>query len=188
MGLRYLILAVCPFYYHTVRTLTLQSLPSIVRGLPSTHTTRPLIPEHLRSLLFPGTFRTFPHRRWLLNSLRTVHILCLCILVGGFFFGQNESLLKSWFLGTLISGLGMFIIDLYGSCIALFEVRGISVLIKLGTLALLPAFERDTQLYLFIAMIVFSSMVSHGSRRLRHWNFMPRSFQQRFGEQKSSRH
>ncbi|MCP4186420.1 MAG: hypothetical protein GY763_02335 [Gammaproteobacteria bacterium] len=143
-----------------------------------------MISERLRSLLFPDTFRSFPNRRWLLNSLRTAHILCLCILVGGFFFDQNESLLKPWLIGTLISGLGMFIIDLYGSCIALFEVRGMSVLIKLGTLALLPAFERDNQLYLLIALIAFSSMVSHGSRRLRHWSFMSEAFQQRFGEQR----
>ncbi|MCP3688784.1 MAG: hypothetical protein GY784_10255 [Gammaproteobacteria bacterium] len=75
----------------------------------------------------------------------------------------------------------MFIIDLYGSCIALFEVRGISVLIKLGSLALLLTFERDNQLYLLIALIIFSSMVSHGSRRLRHWCFMSRAFQEKFG-------
>ncbi|MCP4488674.1 MAG: hypothetical protein GY820_15370 [Gammaproteobacteria bacterium] len=164
--------------------MTLQNLPAIVRWLLSTHTTKPLISERLRSLLFPGTFRTFSHRRWLLNGLRTAHIVCLCILVGGFFFDQNASLLKPWLIGTLISGLGMFSIDLYGSCIALFEARGMSVLIKLATLALLPLFERESQLYLLVGLIIFSSMVSHGSRRLRHWSFMSRAFQQWYGERR----
>jgi len=117
----------------------------------------------------------------ILNGLRALHILCLCILVGGFFFEQRQSLLTPWFAGTLVSGLGIFLIDLYGSCIALFEVRGISVLVKLGVLGLLPILERDVQLFILGSLIIFSSLLSHSTRSLRHWNYMPKSFQEKFG-------
>ncbi len=140
-----------------------------------------LVAARPRSILFPENFRGFKHRRVVLNVLRAAHILCLSILVGGFFFEQPEPMLKPWLVGTLVSGLGLFAIDLYGSCIALFEVRGISVLVKLGVLALLPLLERESQLVFFIALIIFSSLVSHGTRRLRHWNFMSKAFQQRYG-------
>ena len=140
-----------------------------------------LIAAKPRSIPFPERFRGFKHRRVVLNVLRAIHILCLSILVGGFFFEQHETMLQPWFVGTLLSGLGLFAIDLYGSCIALFEVRGISVLLKLGVLALLPLFESESQLFLFIALIIFSSLISHGTRRLRHWNFMSKDFQDRYG-------
>lgn len=120
----------------------------------------------------------------ILNGLRALHILCLCILVGGFFFDQNESLLKPWFIGTLASGLGIFLIDLYGSCIALFEVRGVSVVIKLALVGMLPFLERDYQLLLLVSLILLSSLISHSPRRLRHWNFMSKGFEDRYGIQK----
>ncbi len=148
---------------------------------------RPLTYHNTRAVLFPKTFREFPHRRLVLNGLRALHILCLSILVGGFFFEQDQSLLKPWFVGTLVSGLGIFLIDLYGSCIALFEVRGISVLVKLGMLGLLPLLERKEQLLLLVALIIFSSLLSHSTRSLRHRNFMSKRFQKRHGvrEQKT---
>lgn len=143
-----------------------------------------MIPDNFRIVLFPKTFREFPCRRLILNGLRALHILCLCILVGGFFFDQNESLLKPWFIGTLASGLGIFLIDLYGSCIALFEVRGVSVVIKLALVGMLPFLERDYQLLLLVSLILLSSLISHSPRRLRHWNFMSKGFEDRYGIQK----
>ncbi len=142
---------------------------------------KPLIHLNIRTVLFPKTFREFPHRRLILNGLRALHILCLCMLVGGFFFEQDQSLLQPWFIGTLVSGLGIFLIDLYGSCIALFEVRGVSVLVKFGLLGLWPFLERDGQLVLLVALIIFSSLLSHSTRSLRHRNFMSRRFQERHG-------
>jgi len=151
--------------------------------LPADKLDETIVPEEKRGLFFPARIRYFPYRRWILNILRSAHILCLCILVGGFFFKQDANLLKPWLIGTLISGLGIFLIDLYGSCIAFFEVRGISVLVKLGALGLLPYLEPDSQLILLAALIIFSSIVSHGAKRFRHWNFMPKDFQNRYGVQ-----
>ena len=132
---------------------------------------------------FPKEFREFPYRRLIFTTLRTLHIICFSILVGGFFFHQDKSQLSIWFLGAMLSGLGMFLLDLYGSCIALFEVRGISVLIKLVLLALVPAMGSSGQIIILIMVIILSSYVSHTSRRIRHKSFMSRSFLEKYGIQ-----
>ncbi len=137
--------------------------------------------DKVQNVLFPARLRHFPHRRWILNLLRAAHIACLSILVGGFFFEQNEALLNPWLLGTLVSGLGIFLVDIYASCIVLFEIRGMSVLLKLGFLALLPYLERDSQSLLLIVLIIFSSIISHSTRSLRHRSFMSKQFLQKYG-------
>jgi hypothetical protein len=140
-----------------------------------------LIPDSVLTLLFPHTFREFPYRRLILNLLRAAHILCLCFLVGGFVFSEDRSLLMPWIVATIASGLGIFLLDLYSSCISLFEVRGISVLIKTGLLGLIPFLDRNNQLYLLVALIIFSSLLSHSRRRLRHKSIMSKAFQDKYG-------
>lgn len=139
------------------------------------------MPDNIRTLLFPKTFREMPHRRLILNLLRSLHILCFCILVGGIYFHQSNEILVIWVSGAVISGFAMFLIDLYGSCIALFEVRGVSVIIKILLLACVPLLGNNSQMLLLIVVIIFSSFVSHSTRRMRHKNFMPQSFQENFG-------
>jgi len=86
-----------------------------------------------------------------------------------------------WIVATIASGLGIFLLDLYSSCIALFEVRGISVLIKTGLLGLIPFLDRNNQLYLLVALVILSSLLSHSRRRLRHKSIMPKAFQDKYG-------
>ena len=119
----------------------------------------------------------------MLNTLRASHILCLCFLIGGFYFDRSLDLLMPWIIGTIVSGLGIFLLDLYGSCMALFEVRGISVLVKLGLLGMLPFLDKSGQLYLLSSLVIFSSLLSHSRRSLRHKNFMPKAFQEKYGIQ-----
>lgn len=140
-------------------------------------------PESVRLLLFPKHFREFPHRRLFLNLLRTLHIICFSIMVGGIFFHQDKSQITPWIVGTVLSGFGMFLIDLYASCIALFEVRGLGVLIKIFVLIMMPFLSVYTQMALLIVVIVVSSYVSHTTRKVRHRSFMPESFQVKYGVQ-----
>lgn len=92
-------------------------------------------------------------------------------------------MLYSWFVGTVLSGLGLLAIDLYGSCILLFEVRGISVLMKILLLLCLPLFAAQYQLWLLILLVILSSFVSHSTRRIRHKNLLPEAWQEKLGIQ-----
>lgn len=135
----------------------------------------------IHRLLFPQEFREIPHRRLILNVFRSLHILCFSIFLGGFFFGQEPGMLNSWYVGTIVSGLGLFAIDLYSSFVMLFEVRGISVMLKIILLLALPLLHDLNQLWLLMLLVIFSSFSSHSSRKLRHKNLLPLSWQNQFG-------
>jgi len=127
------------------------------------------------SLLFPQDYRDFKHKRFVIVVLRSLHIICFSILVGGYYFHQDIALLMPWFLGALFSGVTMFLIDMYGSFMIFFEVRGISILLKLFLLALIPSLNANHQIALFLFIIALSSYISHTTGSIRHKNLLPTS-------------
>lgn len=135
----------------------------------------------LHLLLFPREYREFPKQRLVLNTLRALHILCFSILVGGLFFDQPREFLLPWAIAVIASGLSMFAIDLYNSFIALFEIRGMAILVKIGLLLLVPLTDDWARLAVIFTVLIFSSFISHSSRKVRHYNFMPISFQEKYG-------
>lgn len=136
--------------------------------------------KKLLCLLFPKDYRDFKHKRLIIVILRSLHIICFSTLVGGYYFHQDTALLMPWFLGALFSGVAMFLIDMYGSFIILFEVRGISILLKLFLLAWIPALNTNHQIILLFFIIALSSYISHTTGKIRHKNIMPISFQKKF--------
>lgn len=156
-------------------------LVNIIRYSISDTATRFKIMKSLLSALFPRNYREFTHKRLLIVLLRTVHIICFSILVGGFFFHQDKAQLAPWFIGVMLSGVGMFLVDMYGSCIILFEIRGISILIKLLLLSLIPYLNSNNQIILLLLIIVLSSYISHTTGKVRHRNVLPKRFLERYG-------
>ncbi|CAA6804172.1 MAG: Unknown protein [uncultured Thiotrichaceae bacterium] len=134
-----------------------------------------------RLLLFPHEYRVFPHQRTVANVLRAMHILCFSILVGGLFFDQPYEFLFPWTMAVIMSGLSLFAIDLFSSCIALFEIRGVAIVIKVLLLLFIPLTEGGLQLLILFMVVIFASLISHASRSIRHFNIMPTSFQQKYG-------
>lgn len=129
--------------------------------------------DFLHRLVFPRHFRSLPQRRLVLNVLRSIHIICFSILLGGFYFDQAISQLNLWALSVLLSGVGLFLVDLYGSAIVLFEVRGLTVLIKIMLLLIALPLAPADQFKLLIIVVIISSFVSHSPRWLRHKNVLP---------------
>ena len=132
-------------------------------------------------LLFPVEIREFPQQRLVLNALRAIHIVCFSILVGGIFFNQPSEFLYSWTIAVILSGFGMFALDLYNSFIALFEIRGIFILIKINMLVLIPLTDGWLQLSILFLILIFSSYISHTTRKIRHFNVMSTDFQKKYG-------
>ncbi len=141
------------------------------------------MPSSPLRLLFPRQFRDLPQRRLILNLLRSAHIVCFSLLIGGLYYELPAEAWRPWLIGAVLSGLGLFAVDLYGSFLALFEVRGVSVLIKLGMLSLLPWLEGDARIGWLIFIIFFSSMISHSTRRFRHRSLAPAAFLRKYQPQ-----
>jgi hypothetical protein len=127
----------------------------------------------LHQLIFPRHYRSLPQRRLVLNVLRSIHIICFSILVGGLYFDQSISDLNIWALSAIISGVGLFLVDLYATGVVLFEVRGFTVFIKIILLAITLLLPPAEKFNLLVVVIIFSSFVSHSPRWLRHKNLLP---------------
>jgi hypothetical protein len=131
----------------------------------------------IHQLIFPRHYRSLPQRRLLLNIFRSIHILCFSILVGGLYFNQAISELNFWALSVVFSGVALFLIDIYGSGVVLFEVRGFTVLIKVILLIIAYLLPPAEKFNLLVVVIIFSSFVSHSPRWLRHKNLLPVAWQ-----------
>ncbi len=138
------------------------------------HTTHPLL-----RLLFPEQPRRLPWRRLWLGLMRSAHILCMGVLCGGLVVGAPFDMLYPWLLGTLFSGVGLLALDMFSSCIVLFELRGVSVLVKIPLVATLPVVNESIALALVVVMIIFSTLISHATRGLRHLSVAPLSWRMR---------
>jgi hypothetical protein len=126
--------------------------------------------------LFPQHFRSLPQRRLLLNIFRSIHILCFSILFGGLYFDQAVNLLNLWALGVVGSGICLFLIDIYGSGVVLFEIRGFTVLIKIILLSIAFVLPPDRQFDTLALVIIFSSFISHSPRWIRHRSLLPKAW------------
>jgi hypothetical protein len=133
-----------------------------------TNARRPTPPSGaLMARLFPAVPRSFPWRRAVRSVLRAAHILTGGVLVGGVLFDQPPEVLSPWVHGTLVSGFLLLATDLYASLAILCEVRGASVVAKLGLTALVPVFW-SARLELLIAALLLGAVSSHMPGRYRH--------------------
>mgnify|MGYP006883060905 FL=1 len=75
----------------------------------------------------------------------------------------------------------MFALDLFVSCVALLEIRGIAMLVKIVLLLFIPITEGWLQISILFFVVIFSSIISHTTRRIRHFNILPVKLQQKYG-------
>lgn len=137
--------------------------------------------DKLFKLLFPSEYREFPQQRLILNLLRALHILTFSVLVGGIFFQQSPEFIFAWAIAAIVSGSCMFALDIYNSLMVVFELRGFVILIKIALLFLITVTDGFLQVSILFSIVIFSSLTSHASKRLRHTNIMPLSFQKKYG-------
>lgn len=122
----------------------------------------------LRHLLWPEKARSFTGERWVNIALRSVHLVGVSGIGGGFLFDLAPGAwLPFWYL-TLGSGLGLAGLYLWGTCAWLVQVKGLAVMLKLVLLAAalrLPAWRAE----LFVLTILISGVVAHAPGAVRGW-------------------
>lgn len=104
-------------------------------------------------------------RRWLGIALRSAHIAGV-VLLGASLLGAPVGTAGA--LATLLSGLGLLASELIDRRLALNELAGAVVLLKLALVAAMLAWP-GAALALFWALLVLSAVVSHAPKGLRHW-------------------
>ena len=73
-----------------------------------------------------------------------------------------------WMLAVLASGLLMLVMDLRAGRIALLELAGAAVLAKL-LLVVWMAVDRPHAAWALALLVLFSSVISHAPKNVRHW-------------------
>ncbi len=109
--------------------------------------------------------RDFPGKRWLNVGLRTAHLSAV-VLFGATLLGAGD--IAGSALLVLVSGLAMFVIDLWANPAHLRELAGFGVVVKLGLLAL-AAIHPEMALAMFWIILVLSTLLSHAPGGIRHY-------------------
>jgi len=104
--------------------------------------------------------------RWLAVSLRTLHLAGVVWVGSAVIGGQAVHHAASALL--LASGLALLVADLLAGRIALRELAGVVVLLKLVLVAWL-AFDARHAAGIFWTLLVVSSFASHAPKGFRHW-------------------
>lgn len=110
-------------------------------------------------------------RRWLGIALRSAHLAGV-VLLGAGLLGAPVG--ASGLVLTGASGLALLASELVDRRLALNELAGALVLLKLGLVAAMAAWPAAAPA-LFWALLLGSAVVSHAPKGLRHWR--PRSGQ-----------
>ena len=123
----------------------------------------------LKSFLFPKPKRDFPNQRWVRISVRTWHLLSMGYLLGGTAHGLAlaEQPIGVW--NTFASGAVFMALELYASCIWLFQLKGLAVIVKLLLLGAALASSGSGLPYLIVAVVI-GGISSHMPGKYRYFS------------------
>lgn len=123
----------------------------------------------LKRLLFPEESRFFPGQRWVNIALRTLHLIGIAGLGGGFFYASEGDSWRTFFDLTLWSGAGLTAIAVWNDGVWLVQLRGQAILLKLLLLGLMPLLP-SLRLPLFLAILVISGVMAHAPASVRYYS------------------
>jgi len=127
----------------------------------------------LKRLLFPEESRFFPGQRWVNIALRTLHLIGIAGLGGGFFYASEGDSWRTFFDLTLWSGAGLTAIAVWNDGVWLVQLRGQAILLKLLLLGLMPLLP-SLRLPLFLAILVISGVMAHAPASVRYYSLWHR--------------
>lgn len=128
--------------------------------------------RRLASLLFPEPPRRIPGHRAISIALRTAHLATFGALLGGYVFDVDPSRLLPFLLAAIASGAALMGLELASTCAWLFMGKGLTVLVKLLILSLVPLFW-EHRVAILLVVVVVGSVGSHMTSRLRHYCVLP---------------
>jgi hypothetical protein len=123
----------------------------------------------MRHALFPDPPRGFPGRRWINIGLRTLHLVGVAGMGGGWLYGADPEAWQPYLWLVLATGLAMVVLELASTCLWLLQLRGLAVVVKLGLLAL-AAYLPEAMPWLLVAVIALSSVFAHAPADVRYFS------------------
>lgn len=118
------------------------------------------------SLLFPAEPRNFVGKRWLDIVLRSLHLLGIAGIAGGFLFDLPKDVWLSYWHLTIVSGGLMAIVQVWASGIWLFQVKGLAIIVKI-VLLIVALKMPEWRVELFSAIVLISGISAHAPGQVR---------------------
>ena len=123
--------------------------------------------------LFPKDTRGFIGKRWINISLRTLHIIGVAGMGGGYLYQAPAQDWRPYMILTLATGIVMLTIEIFSNAIFLVQVRGIAVMVKTALFIFIP-WAGQAQLEILILVLVISGIISHAPANIRYYSLYHR--------------
>lgn len=123
----------------------------------------------LRRALFPAEPRYLPGNRWLNVGLRTLHLIGIAGIGGGYFYASDGDTWRIYLELCLTSGVLLALLFVYSNGIWLLQMRGLVILLKLllfFAIGLWPALAVP----LLILILVLSGWIAHAPASVRYYS------------------
>jgi hypothetical protein len=120
--------------------------------------------------IFPPVKRDFSGKRWLKIGLRTLHLIGVAGIGGGYFYLAAAQDWQPFLWLTLGSGVAMVLVELWSHGIWLLQLRGLLILFKLLLLLLTGLFPANIDIGLLLLVLLISGVISHAPSRQRYYS------------------
>ena len=120
-------------------------------------------------VLFPRDYRSFGGKRWVNITLRTLHLIGVAGLGGGFLYRAPKAVWFPYLVLSIASGCAIICLDLWTNAIWLIQLRGIAILIKVGVLLCLPLLT-GYEPHALVITIVISGIIAHAPGDVRYFS------------------
>ena len=117
--------------------------------------------------VFPDVDRTFSGLRWINIILRTIHLIGVAGVGGGFLYSSQQ---ENWmpYLGLAVtSGIMMMCLSIWSNGMWLLQLRGVAMIVKLLLLAL--SMINGMEASVIIVVIAISGIIAHAPGKVRYY-------------------
>lgn len=120
-------------------------------------------------VLFPHEERSFKGDRWVSISLRTLHLIGIAGLGGGFLYQAEPAAWMPYLFLTMASGCLQICLYIWYSAIWLIQLRGLVILFKMVLLSSVIAFE-EYAAYILVVIVILSGLMAHAPGDVRYFS------------------
>jgi hypothetical protein len=126
-------------------------------------------------ILFPSKPRTYPGDRWVNIFVRSLHLVGIAGISGGFLFDLPKVQYEHFWHLAITTGSLLVVLYVWENGRWLLQVKGMVIILKLFLLllaSLLPQWRAE----LFVLIIVISGVVAHAPGNVRGFTPYKREF------------
>lgn len=123
----------------------------------------------LRKAFFPAESRYMPGSRWLNVTLRTLHLVGIAGIGGGYFYPSQDDTWRIYLDLCLASGSLLALLFVYSNGIWLLQLRGLVILFKVLLFYAISLWP-NLAIPLLVLILVLSGWIAHAPARVRYYS------------------